>query len=266
MTDADNNAIQAFENSLPALNNIRVVLINTFDPGNIGACVRAMKTMGLTDLVLVNPIDYPSSVATARAAGAQDLLEKAKVVTSFEAAIADCTLIIGTSAKTRIHVRPFYTPRTAAAALVSEARTHQVALVMGCERSGLSNDQMRLCHYCVSIDGNPHYNVLNIGNALQILCYEIFNEAAESKNSVTDVAVINHTPQHFSQSKDLQNFYQRLETLLTKLEYIRPNRPSRTMERIKKLFDRTRVEKKELRLLQGLITRFDEKTDLSNKP
>jgi len=162
------------------LSRIRIVLVNPHHPGNVGAVARAMKTMGLTQLVLVAPIDFPHPEATSRAAGAADLLEDALVVESLESALSDCTQVFATSAR-RQHAfgRPLHSCEQA----VNWIKSHpleQIAIVFGRERDGLNATELDLCQQLLFIPGNPDYDVLNLGAAVQIVCYELFRQLNDS--------------------------------------------------------------------------------------
>lgn len=155
------------------LDKIKIVLIETSHTGNMGSAARAMKTMGLSNLCLVNPIIKPDSQAISLAAGASDIIKNAQVFSSFEDAIADCTLVIGTSARQRSLQWPHLTPKECGDKVIQEAINAPVALVFGRERVGLTNDELQKCHYHVGIPANPDYSSLNLAMSVQVLCYEI---------------------------------------------------------------------------------------------
>jgi len=158
-----------------SLDHVRIVLVRTFHPGNIGSAARSMKTMGLSDLCLVAPKDFPSAEANKMAAGAEDMLETVTVVDNLRSAIADCTTIIASTARPRGYDLPELNPEEAAEMLVEGAKTNPVALIFGPERMGLHNDDIRLAKYRVTIPANPDYSSLNMASAVQTLSYEIFN-------------------------------------------------------------------------------------------
>ena len=158
---------------------VRIVLVETSHPGNIGAAARAMKTMGLDELVLVAPRDFPSADATARASGADDVLARAGVVDSLGDAIADCGFVAGASARLRKLSWPVVDPRAGAAALCEHARHTKVAIVFGPEHSGLTNEDLGRCNQVVHIPANPAYSSLNVAMAVQVLCYELRMAALE---------------------------------------------------------------------------------------
>src|SRR5690606_25713907 len=154
--------------------NIRMVMVNTTHPGNIGAAARALKNMGLSRLVLVDPLEYPSQRATWRAANAVDVMDKIQVVSTLDEAVADCALVIGTSARERRIPWPLLTPRECGDRVWTEAaQQHQVALVFGREDRGLTNEELHKCHFHVHIPASPEYSSLNVAAALQVIAYEV---------------------------------------------------------------------------------------------
>lgn len=231
------------------LESIKIVLVETYHPGNIGAAARAMKTMGLKELVLVNPLAFPNDEATSRAAGAVDLLENAQVVTSLEEAIKDCTQVFATSARQQ---HSFGRPQTAcesAASWISNHQDDRVAIIFGPERTGLSADHIRLCQQLLYIPGNPEYDVLNMASAVQIVCYELARQCLPN-----DLSTIRKDEvQKRATSAELNGFYEQLETLLTERGYIRTSQPSDTMKKLKKLFSKAELESMEVSMLRGVI-------------
>ncbi len=155
------------------LHNIRIVLVETSHTGNMGSTARAMKTMGLTNLYLVNPLIKPDSQAIALAAGASDVIGNATIVDTLDDAIAGCSLVVGTSARSRTLPWPMLEPRECGIRAVHEGEHAPVALVFGRERVGLTNDELQKCHYHVAIPANPDYSSLNLAMAVQILAYEV---------------------------------------------------------------------------------------------
>ena len=231
------------------LQNIRIILINTFHPGNIGSAARAMKTMGLPDLWLVSPQHYPASEAVSMAAGAQDVLQSATVVSSLDEAIADCSMVVGTSARSRNHTysRPMLEADECAEKMVAESEQKPVALVFGQETMGLTNSELEKCHFHTIIDANPEYPVLNVASAIQILCYEL--RKAER----------NLEPQHDTEmpeyplQKELELFYKHLEDTLSDVNFIIKQHPGLVMNRLRRFFNRARPESKELNMLRGIL-------------
>jgi tRNA (cytidine32/uridine32-2'-O)-methyltransferase len=159
--------------SAQAFSNIRIVLVNTSHPGNIGGAARAMKNMGLERLYLVEPKEYPSDKAVWRSAGAVDVLENAVVVETLDEAIKGCGLVVGTSARERRIPWPLLNPRECGESVWTESEQHEVAVVFGREDRGLTNEELHKCNYHVHIPANPDYSSLNLATAVQVICYEI---------------------------------------------------------------------------------------------
>lgn len=231
---------------MSVLNNIRIVLVRTTHPGNIGATARAMKNMALDRLVLVEPLVFPHPDATARAAGAEDVLERAKVCHTLDAAIGDCTLVVGTSARARRIGWPTLAPDEAARALVDAAAANPVAVVFGQERTGLVNDELDRCRAVVSIPVNAEYPSLNLGSAVQILAYEIFRAAGAASEGTTRTDLAGHD--------DMRNFFRHLETVLVEIGFLNPENPRYLMRRLMRLFHRAEPDRNELNILRGILT------------
>ena len=243
------------------LSNIRIVLINTFHPGNVGAIARAMKNMGLTSLYLVDPNDYPSDEAVSRAAGAVDLLQKAVVVDTLEEALADCSLIIGTSARHRTFQLPIMNARECAKSVVVESKSQPIAIVFGREKTGLLNEEMAQCNRQVYIDANTEYPVLNISQAVQIVTYEIWMEYQNTNASHN--ASSDKIPE-YPRKADIDLFYQHLEETLYDIDFIIKNHQGKVLEKLQRFFNRSRPEKSELGMLRGILAAVQKKS-LSNK-
>ena len=171
---------------------VRIVLVETSHPGNIGAAARAMKTMGPDELVLVAPRDFPSADATARASGADDVLARARVADSLDDAIADCGFVAGASARLRRLSWPVVDPRAGAAALLRHAGETKVAMVFGPEHSGLTNEDLGRCNQVVHIPANPAYSSLNVAMAVQVICYELRMAALERPVDAEQAARLAH--------------------------------------------------------------------------
>ncbi|MGL5451739.1 MAG: tRNA (cytosine(32)/uridine(32)-2'-O)-methyltransferase TrmJ [Aeromonas sp.] len=230
------------------LDQIRIVLVNTSHPGNIGSAARAMKTMGLTQLVLVDPQILPDDNATALAAGASDVLANARIVSTLDEAIADCGLVIGTSARSRTLSWPMLDPREAAKKLVVEGMAHPVALVFGRERTGLTNDELQRCHFHVAIPANPAYSSLNLAMAVQTLSYEIRMCWLEQQPAEPE------EEGEYPTAAQLDGFYQHLEQTLQKTGFIADDHPGHVMSKLRRLFNRARPEASELNILRGILT------------
>ncbi|MGE6178531.1 tRNA (cytosine(32)/uridine(32)-2'-O)-methyltransferase TrmJ [Aeromonas salmonicida] len=230
------------------LDQIRIVLVNTSHTGNMGSAARAMKTMGLTQLVLVDPQALPDDGAHALAAGASDVLANARIVSTLDEAIADCGLVIGTSARSRTLSWPMLDPREAGEKAVGEGMQHPVALVFGRERTGLTNDELQKCHYHVAIPANPEYSSLNLAMAVQTICYEVrmcwLQDQAPDVESEAD----------YPSAHQLEGFYQHLEQTLLKTGFIADDHPGQVMSKLRRLFNRARPEAIELNILRGILT------------
>ncbi|VFM96444.1 MAG: tRNA (cytidine32/uridine32-2'-O)-methyltransferase [Candidatus Kentron sp. G] len=271
--------------------NILIVLVGTTHPGNIGAVARAMKTMGLRRLSLVNPKRFPCAQASARAAGADDVLYEARVFDSMPAALADCHWVVGTSARVRSIQWPEFEPRECAERIVTAARDRQVALVFGREHSGLTNEELDRCHGVVRIPTDPGYRSLNLASAVQVLSYEIrmawltrsgastssngqqqpidscYDEdrgnawwaapgmesgVEENPNAVPDKAGAHRTSR--VSASEWEGFFQHLESSLQDIGYYDPARPKKLMRRLRRLFHRAGLERSELNILRGILS------------
>lgn len=239
------------------LDNVRIVLVNTSDCRNMGSAARAMKTMGLKNLVLVDPQEMPNGQAQALAAGATDVLANAKVVSTMKEAIADCGLVVGTSARSRTLPWPMLDPRECGAQLVKEGKEYPVALVFGRESSGLTNDELQLCHYHVAIPANPEYSSLNLAMAVQTLSYEIrMNFLADQKQELTK-ATDNEEDQKYPLVEETERFYQHFEQSMLGTGFIQPKHPGMIMTKVRRLINRARPDGKELKMLRGILASID---------
>ena len=232
---------------------IRIVLVGTSHPGNIGAAARAMKNMGLSALYLVRPKDFPAPRATWRAANASDLLDNAKVVDSIDDAIEGCSLVIGTSARDRRIPWPILDPRECGEKVYSEAKIHEVAILFGREDRGLSNDELQKCTFHVNIPTNREYSSLNLAMAVQILCYEIKVASCDNNNISVE------WDQPFASSEQLESFYDHLFSVLVELEFYDPENPKQLTTRLTRLFSRVRLDKMEISILRGLLSSVERK-------
>jgi len=234
------------------LDSIRIVLVNTSHTGNIGSVARAMKTMGLKELTLVDPVNKPDSHASALAAGATDILANAHIVDTLEEAIADCQLVLATSARNRTLDWPLLGPRDAAAKMLAEAPKHKVAVVFGRENNGLTNEELQLSQYHLHIPTNPDYGSLNLAMAVQTVCYELrmqHLEAAEGQSLYTHTDEIADYPR----AEQLEMFYQHLEQTLYHTGFIVKQHPGQVMTKLRRLFNRARPEESEINILRGIL-------------
>lgn len=232
--------------------NIRVVLVDTSHPGNIGAAARAMKTMCLDQLYLVNPQHYPCAEATARASSANDLLDRARVCANLDVALADCGLVIGASARMRTLAWPQLDPRQAAEQVIAASRQGPVAVLFGREKSGLTNEELERCHYLMHIPGNPDYNSLNVAAAVQVVAYEIM--MAVLARDATDPKFAVEEQRDFASAGETEAFYAHLEQVLVEVGFLDPAQPRFLMRRLRRLFVRARLDKNEVNILRGILT------------
>ncbi len=233
------------------LDVIRIVLSRTSHPGNIGAAARAMKTMGLSQLYLVEPSIFPNSQAEAMASGAVDVLANAVVCETLTQALSGTVLALGVSARRRDITSEVLTPAQAASRLLTEAQVAPVALVFGNETSGLSNDELSLCQGLVTIAANPDYSSLNLAAAVQVLCYEVRQRWLSHPSwpqPELDAAT----------TEEIERFYTHLETTLAELEFLNPGSPGKLMLKLRRLFARTRLAKEEVNILRGILTAASE--------
>ena len=240
------------------LSNIRVVLVNTSHPGNIGGAARAMKNMGLSRLVLVEPRLFPHHEADARASGAGDILEHAQVVATLEEALVGCNLVLGTSARDRRIPWPLLDPRECGQKVVDEAaQGAEIALVFGREDSGLTNEELQRCHYHVHIPSDPEFSSLNLGAAVQVLSYEIRMSwlAAQGQPSKVEKDEVASTKSgELATMDELERFYEHLEQTLVAIEFLDPEKPRHLMARLRRLYGRSSVSRAEMNILRGILT------------
>lgn len=235
--------------SLALLPKVKVILVGTTHPGNIGSVARAMKTMGLSDLVLVDPQTEIDEKSYALAAGAKDLLDAITIKSTLEEAVSDCGLVIGTSARSRTLPWPMLDPRQSGQKLIQEVSEYPVAVVFGRENSGLSNDELQLCQYHVCIPANPEYSSLNLAMAVQTLTYEIRMAALANVESEHEI-----DKQEYPPSENLEGFYHHLEETLNDIGFIIKAHPGQIMAKLRRLYNRARPEVAELNILRGILT------------
>ena len=238
---------------------IRIVLVETSHPGNIGASARAMKTMGFDDLVLVAPQEFPCAEATARASGADDVLSRARVVATLSEAIADCGFIVGASARSRSLPWPTVDPRTCARTVVAEATHSTVAIVLGPEHSGLTNEDLGRCQQLVQIPANSDYSSLNLAMAVQVLCYELRMVGHAPAGAVDSVAS-ERREAPLATADELDGFHAHLEELLTEVGFLKLDHPKQLKLRLRRLFHRSRLDQIEINILRGVLAALDPRT------
>ena len=242
------------------LSNFKVVLVETSHPGNIGAVARAMKNMRMNQLRLVTPKFFPHSDATARASGADDVLRTASVYPALQAAIADCQIVLGASARDRTISWPSLTARQCAEKWVSPigrepagmdapAPAPNIALVFGRENSGLKNHELDLCHYLLRIPCNDEYSSLNLAAAVQVVSYELF--VASGQEQVSTIGDRDEEP--LASAEQMEAFYIHLQQTMADIGFLHPERSKSIMRRLRRIFNRTQLDTKELDILRGIL-------------
>lgn len=237
------------------LSNIRIVLVNTQHPGNIGSSARAMLTMGLDDLVLVHPDRFPHPQARATAAHALPVIEKAQVVDTLAEALVGCSWVLASSARPRHLGDEPLTPWHAAERAVSLAATAKVALVFGCERTGLTNEELDLCHAVTMVPANPGYSSLNLSQAVQVFAYELRKAALPLQQPA---AAKRDNPLYAPTSADeMERYYEHLQRILLSTGFLDPANPRLLMRRLRQFFNRAAPDRNELNILRGILTSIE---------
>jgi tRNA (cytidine32/uridine32-2'-O)-methyltransferase len=237
------------------LKNTKIVLVGTTHPGNIGATARAMKTMGLKQLVLVEPKIFPHADATARASGADDILAAAIIHQSFAEAISDCHFVFGTSTRNRSIPWPLHSPSQAsdmASNMAEDGST--IAIVFGRESSGLANEELELCNAMIQIPTDPDFSSLNIASAVQIISYEIRKKALEY-SSESEKSSEKTPPATLEQ---IQQLYDHLQQCLIDIDYFDPDKPRRLMRRLKRIINRSQFDANEYNIARGILSAAQE--------
>jgi len=270
--------------SLSIEQRIQFVLVETSHPGNIGAVARAIKTMGFGKLVLVNPRSFPDPEATTRASGADDVLQNAKVVASLDEALASSELVVGTSVRDRQIAWPIHNPRTTALKIKNhiveqdQESTGEVSILFGRERTGLENSELDKASWQVRIPANDEYNSLNLASATQIIAYELrcaLLEPHQPQNQEQEDAVVQEVEvdtqteeeaasklqqrQRLASHAEMQSYYQHLEEVLAKLDFLKVSPPTKLLRKIQRLYNRSHVSFEELQILRGILTAIDKK-------
>lgn len=263
----------------PDFSRIHIVLVNTSHPGNIGAAARALKNMGIPNLRLVDPQDYPSDVAIWRSASATDVLQRAEVFPTLTEAVADCAMVIGASARSRRMPWPMLTPRQCAMHVLAETQRAaseqggQIALVFGREDTGLTNEELQQCHYHVQIPANPEYSSLNLAAAVMVICYEVrvaMLEHAGEQNLGAEAAMYDSASEEEywdvpkADGHQMELFYAHLEQVLVDMDFHDPQNPRLLMPRMRRLFGRIRPDSMEINILRGVLTYVDHHVKLAH--
>ncbi len=233
------------------LKNIKIVLVETSNSGNIGAAARAMKNMQVHDLCLVKPQQFPSADATARASGADDVLANATVVERLQEAVEDCQVVIGASARDRTISWPTLTARECAEKAVAEfaPQNINVAIVFGRENSGLKNHELDLCHYLLRIPCNPDFSSLNLAASVQVVCYELF--AAQGLK--IDSSIGDHGEVPLASAKQMESFYHHLYQTIDDIGFLHVDKSNSIMRRLRRIFNRCELDTKEVDILRGIL-------------
>lgn len=238
-----------------ALTRIRIVLNRPTHPGNIGAAARAMKTMCLEQLYLVAPHRFPAPEASALAAGAEDVLDRAHVCQTLEEAVCDCRLIIGTSARSRRIGWPTLEPSEGAKQMLVAAAEEPVALIFGQERTGLTNKELDRCHAVIAIPANPAYSSINLAGSVQIMAYELMRAKSEA-TPFADATLESARP---ATHGEMEHFYQHFEQVLVETGFLDPANPRFLMRRLRRLFNRATPDQNEINILRGILTSVQHK-------
>jgi len=238
-------------------NNIDIVLVHPSHTGNIGGVARAMKNMGLDQLTLVAPKEFPSDEARWRAASAQDVLERARVVDSVDAALADAQFVVGTSARERRIPWPVQDARHCAERMFAAAmKGERVAVLFGREDRGLLNEELERCNLHCHIPTHEAYTSLNLAMAVQIVAYELRMVALGEPSAAAED---DDWDAPFASSADMERFYLHLEQTLIDIEFMDPKAPRQLMRRLRRLFNRVRLDEMELNILRGVLTETQKK-------
>ena len=255
----DNAAVSAH------LSHVRIVMVNTTLPANIGSALRAMKTMGLCKLVLVSPKTYPHPDIDALAAGATDLIDQIEIVETLEDAIKDCHIVFGTSARSRTIPWPLLDARPAAQKSMKAVLQEQqeIAVIFGREDRGLTNEELALANFHVTIPVNTEYGVLNVAQAIQIICYEMRMAATElMEHQVDDKATMKVTKDDAMEwdeplvtHEQMEQFYPHIQKMLEEIEFLDPKNPRLLPLRLRRLFGRIQLDRMEYHLLRGIFSR-----------
>ena len=245
------------------LDNIRIVLVHTSHPGNIGGVARAMKNMGLGKLYLVAPKQFPDEQANWRAVSAVDVLDNAVITETLEEAVADCHFVVGTSARGRRIPWPLQDPRECAKRMGAASGQGEVAVIFGREDRGLTNDELQMCNLHLNIPTAKDYSSLNLAMAVQIVCYEL-RMLLESPDLPASDDEQWDTP--FSSSEDMERFYVHLEETLVDIEFLDTAAPRQLMSRLRRLYGRVRLDEMELNILRGILTRTQKWVGKPRKP
>ncbi|MBN2689774.1 MAG: RNA methyltransferase [Gammaproteobacteria bacterium] len=235
--------------------NIRIILVEPTHPGNIGATARAMKNMDLSELHLVNPKLFPHVEATARAAGADKILKNAHLHNELDEAIADCSLIIGTSARLRSLSLPLLTARESAEKIHTKHQQDKIAIIFGRESSGLNNEELYKCNYHIHIPTAEEFSSLNLAQAVQIVVYELRMASLQYSTNIKQ----EYTNEKPATAAEMEHFYQHLQKVLAEIEFLKPSHTKKMLLRLRRLFNKANLEQVELNILEGILSQVEYK-------
>ena len=239
--------------STDLLNSVRVVLVGTTHPGNIGATARAMKNMGIVNLALVKPKDFPSNEAIYRSKAAKDVLESAQIYENLEDAVSDCELVIGTSARGRTVPWPVLSPKDAADRVAIHSENNKVAIVFGREDRGLTNQELGLCNLHVHIPADPEYSSLNLSQAVQILVYEI------RVSILKDQECEEYWDVDLATNEQTERLIDHMDELMKEVEFYDVQNPRKLLLRVRRFFKRSRIDVMEANIFRGLFAAIQKK-------
>ena len=240
-------------NSNELLNSIKVVLVGTTHPGNIGATARAMKNMGIVNMALVEPKEFPSDIATYRSKAAKDVLENAEVFDTLKMAISDCELVIGTSARERKVPWPILNPKDASQEVSRRSLNNKVAVVFGREDRGLTNEELGLCNLHVHIPTDPEYSSLNLSQAVQIMVYEIRSAILENEGNDGNWDV------EFADNDQTERLISHMDELMQEVDFYEIDNPRKLLLRVRRFFKRSRLDVMEVNIFRGLFAAIQKK-------
>ena len=240
------------------LDRIRIVLVNTSHPGNIGAAARAMANMGLGKLVLVDPQEFPSMAATARAAGADDILDMAQVFPSLAEAVADCSQVYGTTARLRSITWPEYSPQELGTQVSETEGEQDIAIVFGRERSGLTNEELDLCSALVHIPVDDRHSSLNVASAVMVIAFALRSALLEPDTEPRLIGRKHSSPP--ASSEEVQFYFNNLDGLLNRVEFYKGN-ATRVMRKLRRLYYKAEPSQEDIRILLGTLTALNEALD-----
>ncbi len=236
------------------LDRVRIVLVNTTHPGNIGGAARAMKNMGMSQLYLVDPYRYPHDEATRRASNADDVLEGAVVVKTVQEAIEGCDLVIGTSARERRIPWPLKDPRACVAEAAAPQHQRNIAILFGREHSGLTNEELAMCQLHLHIPTNPDYSSLNLAAAVQVVAYECRMLAQQETVEVSEAS---GWDMPLADAGDVERMHEHMAKTLAEINFIDPANPKQALTRLRRMFSRIRLDEMEVSILRGMLNRID---------